>query len=834
MLDILKTEVEKQFGKKITYQKDCKSLSVSVLNKTGEYISPATLRRLYGLLMTNSNPSHVTLDILSRYCGNKNWDDFTKLMGKSHDINDINDLWNRIDEKAKKISLNTIDLIKNKSGIDFKATIPRKLTENDITYFINSNSSVYTIIGPGGYGKSTVLANWYLKKISRKYKDHDIVLFINSYALESSYTIDNNLEGYLNRILSINPDVNLIKKILDHHDAIPGRFIVIIDALDELNVSEAKLEKVFIALSNFIQTYSQSKKFKLILSTRIATWNLFKPFIISGSSWYNIDEASFTFNGANIPPLTFQEIQYIFDNTLNTKFAKKTFIEELNYELRETLTYPYFLQLFIEIYHPEEEYLYNDQFEVFREFLRKRVYYSQYADEKVDILNKIIEISDYGRTPSRLKKNTLKEIYPIHLKLAGNYYYAYEDLLSFGLINEESTETQYGGINRLITIANDHLFQIIAIQNIVDRNGGISFELFKKIESEFADHEYQIPYISLLYQLAYKERLVEPLFNFFELNPRTIEKIFKYPFIAIVLRKDEYMRKMLLPVYSKIPIAQKYLFYYSQDINHLVKSFKESLTYFSKNSSAHEDQLIASTLLTYSGILNLDMLEIEKYYPKIVDQVPSINQNQKLAGRWFSCMVLYESIILGRNPDPIIKNAFKYLFKLINSEYYIPGEFENSFFPSVILTNNNLDGIIPEEYFEMIKKKQVLDTGNTLIIYRNYFKILKNEPTTPKDLIEIERCIYLLNPLDNVHSKIIGLVVKALYFFYMKDLPVAYDNFKYAIELSHVFGYKLAEVKLLLVLSSVLTIFGETTKANECQRIADSIIGKSGIKIENI
>jgi len=81
MLQRIKGLVELKYGKKITYQKDCTYLSYNILEATGLLISPSTLRRLFGFLTTNSNPSRASLDILSQYCGFTDWSDFITKTG---------------------------------------------------------------------------------------------------------------------------------------------------------------------------------------------------------------------------------------------------------------------------------------------------------------------------------------------------------------------------------------------------------------------------------------------------------------------------------------------------------------------------------------------------------------------------------------------------------------------------------------------------------------------------------------------------------------------------------------------------------------------------------
>ena len=74
--ECLSKEVENVFYRKIATSTNCDHLSREIQIKTSHYISSQTLRRLYGLVKTNTSPSLFTLDALSQYCGYENWDQF--------------------------------------------------------------------------------------------------------------------------------------------------------------------------------------------------------------------------------------------------------------------------------------------------------------------------------------------------------------------------------------------------------------------------------------------------------------------------------------------------------------------------------------------------------------------------------------------------------------------------------------------------------------------------------------------------------------------------------------------------------------------------------------
>jgi hypothetical protein len=73
----LKLQVEQVYGMPIKYGNQCQQLSLSIFDQTSEYISFQTLRRFFGFIDKNKKPTIKTLDILSKYCGYRHFEDFT-------------------------------------------------------------------------------------------------------------------------------------------------------------------------------------------------------------------------------------------------------------------------------------------------------------------------------------------------------------------------------------------------------------------------------------------------------------------------------------------------------------------------------------------------------------------------------------------------------------------------------------------------------------------------------------------------------------------------------------------------------------------------------------
>lgn len=68
--------------------KDFDFLSDCISQKQHEYISPTTLKRLWGYISENVLPRRSTLDILSQFLGHAEWDAFCLHIEKATESND--------------------------------------------------------------------------------------------------------------------------------------------------------------------------------------------------------------------------------------------------------------------------------------------------------------------------------------------------------------------------------------------------------------------------------------------------------------------------------------------------------------------------------------------------------------------------------------------------------------------------------------------------------------------------------------------------------------------------------------------------------------------------
>lgn len=833
MIQKLKDSIENKFGGKIAYQKDCKVLSDVVLKDTSQVISPSTLRRFFGFLSTNSNPSVATLDILSIFCGYSCWDEYkNKNSGSKYTREPIFNLWQKANDAAKNISHKNCKTIKNDYPLGFNSTIPRQFANERFDSFINSNYAATPIVGPGRFGKTTLLVNWYDDYTSEPANKNNIILFMPALHLEYWVNTGNYIDEWLLSELEI-PNSELFETLSANEKLAPGKLIIIIDALDEVDGNGMKTERIYNALQQLVSNFS-GNWFKLIVSSRVPAWKQFTNLCTPTQGWLYANNKNLSSNQANIPSLSGIEIQRILNRTINTDADTNVIIETIPPDLLQIISHPYYLQLLIDTYTQTSLHLLTNKVDLVIDFLKHQVYQSQHNEEKVDILKAIISISHENKTYDSIKKNDLKKIYPIHLKQAGDYSIAYNQLLSFGLICEEITPNEFGTFSVLVKISQYVLYRVVLLLNLIEENNGIDFNLFKHIESKYKGSLMQPHLLNLLFELTYDRKQSETLKQFFTLSDNTLEKVFNYTDIQNILSREELMRKELIPYYASNNKARKFLFEKFINLNTIANSSRLLYLNYIQNSTSDKEIFMGKTLLYTSNAYCFDFNWVNQFDADFPFSCPNFSSSPIISGLWFSCRFFVMHIKRELSSSDIYDDIEKYIISVEKSWSSIDRlNFEIALFFGMVNTKqyqhifNRLSVLLQKKELETLSpQEKALSLCLQLVNWQLNRKVSDSDIPTAMQLISDTP------PWANYQTTIIGKTWLAICHLNQGNANKAYENYKKAIEISSMCGYTLFEVKLLLSLSKILESVGETEKAQECVTLSINLGNNSNIDFD--
>jgi hypothetical protein len=664
MIERIKSEILKKFGENLVYTKDCKFLADTISEETGSRISTTTIRRLYGFLKSKTFPAKYTLNVLADYLGYQNWEHFCNYWeSQPKEEVEPKEKWYDFYNKAISFSTDTYKFISGQSGIPFNAVTPRIEAEQRIEKFLKSANSAMAFIAPGGFGKSSMIAKWFERKWLNR-KNEDVILFLNASAMIGFLNTEFKLENWLQDQLKF-AQKDSLKYFLEHPEACDSRIIFVIDALDEITYDNFKLERLFLQLKQFVLNFKNSDKVKLILTSRNTTWQRFAlPFVVQSNAlkdcWYDLNDESEKVNEANLSPLNQKEIQRVFDKTLNLQYTPNISIDDLTYRQKTILANPFFLELFVRLYSPNKIHKLNKGYELMHEYIKNKVHYSRFSEEKVDILYAILELINHGKEGTACKKFELRAIYPIHLKTAGDYYAAYQELLSYGIVTEYISTNKKNNYCKYVKVTNEILFETLIGINLIERNGGVDFDLIKNVDKAYKGYELKNRLISYLLESAFLSGKHMKLKNLFELSDDTIsapcvlETIFNTPI---------YTEKYKLDLIQHLALNKKSDRIFSKafsDTLNLRDNSKPILEIFARNGATKNLRIRSLSLLLISSIFSLESDKTEAYYNELVLEEADTSCSGFTIAVRLSAVLMYNHFIGNESEEIELLKLFYY------------------------------------------------------------------------------------------------------------------------------------------------------------------------------
>jgi hypothetical protein len=86
MNNTIRLLLEQKYGRRIRYHKDCDGLALAIKSLVGEPVSASTLKRFFGFIKNAGSPSLYTLDIISRFLDQPDWDSLQKKISEDNEL----------------------------------------------------------------------------------------------------------------------------------------------------------------------------------------------------------------------------------------------------------------------------------------------------------------------------------------------------------------------------------------------------------------------------------------------------------------------------------------------------------------------------------------------------------------------------------------------------------------------------------------------------------------------------------------------------------------------------------------------------------------------------
>ena len=619
-IELLRCAVEKKFGGRIMYAKDCVLLSDVVFEKTGAKISQTTIKRLWNLVNSSFNPSKYTLNSLSAYVGFADFEAFVSAKKDREQDIKSKEVWLQIQRKARLISLRNYYSITSRMGVELKNTVRRKFAGQKFEKFMDSDKTATAFIAPGGYGKSTIVASLvydYFLYDNAVYQD-DIVWLIDCAVITDLKSSEFDIEEFLLSLLGYS--VN--KSFMDYFDRNPesmcGRMVIFFDGLNELqqNGRIHLLENIV----RVIAANSGQQYIKMVFTARPDLWSRLCKMINESANlkkcWFDVEFSTNPRISANVPPLKMQEVEQVLMSNNAYDFSHIAMFMHGGFS--NIARIPYFLHIYISLAQTRPDSI--SDIDLLREYMKRKIIEPPEGAQNIELIDKILQGSNYGLGSDYAVKDNIE----IFLQ---RYTHEYANLIDDGIIYEYKHIGKFLVPQTYIKFSHSILFEFLLANHWL-RKYGFTEKLLEKVSTFYHKNpvlKYQI--VLWIIKYSFKEKQITLVKDIFKLAKEYFQVEGEKSdvgkrlvnIVGIELRKFQpNERDKVLEHFAKDADARAYYYMDFCDIDNLNGFYGHALEqYFLKYANQPSQLIFGRFLKLIQSLFNKSRQGIAKYYEEI-------------------------------------------------------------------------------------------------------------------------------------------------------------------------------------------------------------------------
>jgi hypothetical protein len=282
---------------------------------------------------------------------------------------------------------------------------------------------------------------------------------VNSTSINTIIQTGSTLQEWFLKEFKFNSLSELIGFFKKNPDKREGRFVIIVDGIDE-HLAKSNYFKTFI---DFLYSIEENNFVKLVFALRTNSWINLQPAIYGSASltklWYTglfYDDDTLS----NVPSLNTEEVLYALSNIENKTINKA----DVSPPLLTQFKTPFWLQVYFKLKDENHHLELNNPllcYELINYFLERRVFLAKKSTEKIFLLKKISDSISEGSKKLRVSKEKI-------LSYINCYPDAYEELLQAGIIIEEK-RLSTAIPTEIVRFLNDDIYTYFLFIQITDK-----------------------------------------------------------------------------------------------------------------------------------------------------------------------------------------------------------------------------------------------------------------------------------------------------------------------------------------------------------------------------
>lgn len=437
---LLQKYIQTKSGLRSVSPGDCKKISLDIEEVTGKMISETTLKRFYGFARQEFKFSKYTLNTLCEYAGFDGWKQFRQTVSNKEDQLSRHTLWEEFRQKARIVTHITHKTLNNLTTIPFEFTVSRSSIETDFEFFLKSDCQLFCLIGNPGMGKTVqmlhLVEKFFLKEEAPY--SNSIIWFLKRELHKEllSYNID--LAQSMDEQFSIGKKLDFLEYFHQHPHQVRGKLVLMLDGFDEYIYDSKQLYPVFQKVKDILSYSKGASWLKIVFSFRPSTWQFLQKELHQSEylqkTWFSGLFYKKEIN-SNLLPLEKKDVARV----IKAIHAKNHIPLIENERLYSLLSYPYYINLYYQLLKDDERRAMKSNtlyFELIASFMFKKIHHSRNGIKMMQLLNKMVEIKDFGKSDNPIEKGVL-------LNGDNTVAEAYEELINEGFIQEVSSNKKF-------------------------------------------------------------------------------------------------------------------------------------------------------------------------------------------------------------------------------------------------------------------------------------------------------------------------------------------------------------------------------------------------------
>ncbi len=499
---LLIKDIETKIGNQIRYGRDCKNLSEQIEKETGRHISDSTIKRFFGIVKSPFQTSKFTLETFVSFLGFDDWYDYLNTYDQSKHKSGNSGSWNYLKKRMMTVTNHSLRSLKEKSFIGTEKIISRAWVYDKLEAFMESSKAVTMFVAPDGYGKSTsiiqIVENYFQKDDARYFDD--IVFLIDGGIFFNLYSKNSNID-LLSQVLEFKINSSQGYYFEQNPEERKGRILVIIDNVDEIFFNKDRYHQLVENLMRLIMG-NDNGWYKTLLTCRPENLDAFayqiqkNPYL--KKIWCDMDFESKDFNDyINIPLFSKEEINELLkEHGLDYDCD---FLEKKNKNVLEIIRYPYMFNLFVNEYHKTNEI---SEIILLHSFINERIYSPPYSEEKITLVDTMLELIEFGKETSSIKKDSV-------FTATKSSKLAYKMLISYRIIYEYTVPNGLLGNTTYIKFNHSQIFEYLLLVKWA-KNRPMNVNLFYALKEYYTDNiQLQCTLLTLFTKMLKHEKKTE-------------------------------------------------------------------------------------------------------------------------------------------------------------------------------------------------------------------------------------------------------------------------------------------------------------------------------------